>query len=241
MVSVQGREPGAVDVARAGGRATAPGRRWIHRRGVLFRAELHPPAPSPSAAASASPAPGSVDEVRPALVRLSSTFGWPRPLPDWVGMGIHLLDTGADTDAGATDGCDRHDLLLVSSASGRDLWRQMRPVRAPLACSFSSVVRYRLGGADQVVAAIPAAPRPATVDQLLAGVAGAAGVATGQGLCPLAYRLVAAEEPRVWRPLGDLVLVEAIEDDPTVRFHPPAAGRGWVTRLRHRVYTWSRR
>lgn len=262
------------------GRA-APGRRWIHRRGVMFRAELRPPfaasrlvaagsgfpgraaaglpgvaAPRPWTAEAAergeqgeraerlaslsgplasmaeamveAPAPGAVTGVLPALVRLSLTFGWPAPLPDWSGMAVRLRGAGGRLD----------DVLLVSSARGPELWRQMLPGRHPLACTFSSVVRYAWGGVEQVVAAIPTPPRRATLDQLADG--GARNLDDGRALFPVVYRLVAAEAPRAWRPLGDLVLTERIDDDPTVRFRPPHAGPPLLTRLRQRLYAWSR-
>jgi hypothetical protein len=194
-------------------RREAMGRRWVHRRGVLFRAELTRPS-----------APGAVGEVRPAFVRLSSTFGWPRPLPDWAGMGIRVVDA---------DG-DHLDLTLVSSASGHELWCQIRTARDPLACSYSTVVRYRIGEADRVVVAVPSAERSArrsaTIDRLVAG----------EVVCPVVFHLAAGDRPGDWRPLGDLVLIEPIDDDPTLRFRPPKAGPPLLTRLRARVYAWSR-
>jgi hypothetical protein len=203
-----GRTAGRWDTGPVGPdhRATM-GRRWVHRRGVLFRAELRRP-------------PAAVGEVRPAFVRLSTTFGWPRPLPDWAGMAVRVVEA---------DG-DHHDLTLVSSASGPELWCQMRTSRDPLACSFSSVVRYPIDGADRVVVAVPAVERSATIDRLVAG----------EAVCPVVFRLAAGDGPGDWRPLGDLVLIEAIDDDPTLRFRPPQTGPPLLTRLRARAYAWSR-
>lgn len=198
--------------------------RLIHRRGAWFDGVVSPPDP-----ADGPPAAGASTRERRAQVRLSTTFGWPPPLPDWVGLAVRILD-GAGSDQPSDQGGHQGghlDLLLVSSAPETELWRQMRPNREVLACCFTSAMLYRLGGADHVVAAVPASPRPGTLDALL----------DGEVPCPITYRLRAAEKHREWRPLGDLTLTAPLPEDPGVRFHPPRAGTGWAYPVRRTIYT----
>jgi hypothetical protein len=170
----------------------------------LFAATLRPPTGSASS--------------REALVRISDTFGWPRPLPDWVGLAIRLLDNDGEPD-----------LLLVSSAPEPEMWCQLRPNRDVLACTFSSAVRYPLEGVEQVVGAVPVENRSATLAELIAG----------SEPCPLRYRLQVAERPGSWHSLGDLELTERVADDPKLRFHPPATGPRFLAPLRRTVYRWA--
>jgi hypothetical protein len=201
----------------SGGKGRSSGRRrWIHRRGVIYQATLRPP--------SRRPALGSSGHDRRAVVRISSTFGWPPLLPDWVGMAIRIFDVGKHDDE------EHVDLLLASSVAEP----QLRPNRDVLACTFSSAVRYRLGGVDQVVVAVPMEQRSATLKELTAGHADAA--------CPIRYRLDAAETRRSWQGLGELVLSERLEgDDVALRFVPPNRGRGLVTPVRRLIYGWAQR
>ncbi|MGH9213417.1 MAG: hypothetical protein ACRD2C_22505 [Acidimicrobiales bacterium] len=187
-------------------------RRWLHRRGAVFRATLRPP--------GGTPAPGAAEHDRPALVRISTTIGWPRPLPDWVGLGIRVVD---DAEL---------DLLLASAATEPDLWCSLRARRDVLACSFSSAVRYPIGGVDQVVAAAPiGTPPPTTLDQLL----------EGRVACPIRYRLDLAASRGTWRGLGDLELVEQLDDDHGQRMSPPASGPRPITTARRALYRLAQR
>jgi hypothetical protein len=204
-------------------------RRLIHRQGAVFRATLHPP--------GGTPAPGSVDSDRPALVRISNTFGWPRPLPDWVGLGIRVLahpDEADEADEVGAPTAERRselepalDLLLASAHTRPDLWCRLKPRRDVLVGPFSSAVRYPLGGVDQVVVAalIDGAP-PTTLAQLLAE----------RVPCPLRYRLDAATDRGTWRGFGELELTEQLADDPTLRFTPPRRGPRLLTTARRLAY-----
>ncbi|HEX8803019.1 MAG TPA: hypothetical protein VF743_02460 [Acidimicrobiales bacterium] len=182
---------------------------------MVFRARWRPAVPRAGG--------GPPHAEAPALVRLSCTFGFPRPLPDWVGLGVRI------------DGGDDHDdldLLLVSSADVPSPWRQMRPTREALRRPFTSVTRYPLGRPGWVVVATPAAPRSGTLADLSAGASP----------CPVTYRLEAAESPGSRRPLGELVLVERVDGDvPGLRFRPPDDGGAVVAPLRRRVYAWSQK
>jgi hypothetical protein len=180
------------------------GRRWIHRRGALFEASLGRDGSQP------------LD----ALVRLSSTFGWPRPLPEWIGMAIRITREEGE----------HLDLLLVSSAPPPELWRQMRPSREVLGCSFSSVARYPIGGPG-IVAAVPVESRSAGPD----------GLVNGHSPCPVGYQLRRAEQPGQWQPLGELVLTRRLEDDRAIRFSPPHDGPGLLTLTRRAVYALAQR
>lgn len=192
----------------------------IHRRGVVFEARLHPP--------ERLPGPGARLHTRRAVVRISGTFGLPRPLPEWTGLAVRIFDREAGSPSTGDEPSHVLDILLVSSVPEPELWRQMRPTREPLASTFTSVTRYPLGGADQVVAAIPAERRDTTLEELV----------RRQVDCPIRFRLDSAELQGLWRGLGELELVECREeDDPSLRFTPSRHGG----RLRRRIYNWFQR
>jgi hypothetical protein len=175
--------------------------RLIHRRGVLFAAMLH----------------GPRGPARPALARLSATFGWPPPLPDFVGLGIRLT------------GDPPVDLLLASArpepARGG---RALAPSRDVLACAFTSRVPAPLpGGGYAVVEAVPAAPRSATL----------AALGDGAAACPIVYCLSTVGGI----PLGTLELTAPAPAGTRLRLTPPVAGPEPFTRVRGRIYDWSQR
>lgn len=178
-------------------------RRLIHRQGALFDGVF-----------------AGDGGVQPALVRISNTFGWPKPLPDWVGLGIRLMGPDGDSDLDI-------DLLLASSSPEPDLWTRLRPNRDVLGCSFTTAVRYTVDGTEPVVlAAVPTDGRSASLPELM----------NGAVHCPIRYRLQTGDEPGSWQPFGELVLQERIDDDPGLRFHPPADAEGVVATLRRWVY-----
>ncbi len=175
--------------------------RLIHRRGVLFAAVLH--------------GPGRPD--RPALARLSATFSWPPPLPDWVGLAIRVT------------GDDPVDLLLASATPehGR-AGRALAPSRDVLACAFTSRVPAPLpGGGQAVVEAVPVAARSSTL----------AALGDGEGACPIAYRLATVGGI----PVGTLELTAPAPDGTRLRLSPPIAGPEPFTRMRRRLYDWCQR
>lgn len=161
------------------------------------------------------------------MVRLSGTFGLPRPLPEWTGLAVRIFDREAGDLSAGNEPSHVVDILLVSSVPEPELWRQMRPSREPLASTFTSVTRYPLGGTDQVVAAVPVERRPATLEELVR-----------EGVdCPFHFRLDIAEVQGLWRGLGALELVECREDDdPSLRFTPSPGGL-----IRRHVYNWCQR
>jgi hypothetical protein len=175
--------------------------RLIHRRGVLFAAVLRPPR----------------GPDRAGLVRLSATFGWPAPLPDWVGLAIRFT------------GDDPVDLLLASAGPGHGrAGRGLAPSRDVLACAFTSRVPAPLpGGGQAVVEAVPAAARSSTLAEL----------GDGAAACPIAYHLATAGGIAV----GALELVAPAPDGAQLRLSPPVAGPEPFTRLRRRFYDWCQR
>lgn len=196
-----------------------PRRRLIHRRGVVFEARLHPP--------ERLPGPGARSYARRAVVRLSGTFGLPRPLPEWTGLAVRIFDREAGGPSPGGDPSHVVDILLVSSVPEPELWRQMRPSREPLSSTFSSVTRYPLGGTDQVVAAVPVERHPATLEELI----------RREVDCPIRFRLHIAELQGLWRDLGDLELIECREeDDASLRFRPSPGGC-----IRRSIYDWCQR
>jgi hypothetical protein len=178
-----------------------PGPRWIHRRGVVLAARFHPADGSPP---------------RDALVRLSLTFGWPAPVPDFVGMGIRILPDGGD-------------LLLASARMDGD--HRLTCSRDVLGCALASGLPCRVAGADRRVAAVPRDPRPGTL----------AGLGDGAGVAPAVYDLAARARPGTWEPLGRLELTGPAPPDTDLRLRPPATPRRWITPLRQAVYRLSQR
>jgi hypothetical protein len=181
-------------------------RPFFHRHGVLYDATFTTP-----------------NGEQRALVRLSRSFGWPEPLPEWVGCAVRLFgdENGKDVD-----------LILASSAPEPDLWRQLRPSRDVLACTFTSKVNYLVnGGEPEVVTAVPTDGRSAGFDEVFGG----------EVALPIRYRIQTGDTPGVWYPWGELQLTDLRPDDPAIRFHPPLEPEGRVTRVRRKVYDWVQR
>jgi hypothetical protein len=177
--------------------------RLIHRHGVLFNAVLH----------------GSRGH-RPGLARLSATFGWPEPLPDWVGLSLRLYVD------------DPIDLLLASAGPERGRGgrgrRALAPTRDVLACAFTSRVPAPLpGGGLAVVEAVPVAPRSSTLPDL----------GDGSDACPIAYELATVGGIAI----GTLELTAPAPAGTRFRLSPPVAGPEPFTRVRRAIYDWCQR
>jgi len=84
---------------------------------------------------------------RPVLVRFSRGAGLPDLLPDVLGLAIRIPD--ADGAGGA------QDLMLSTGASGAVSRRLLVPRRGYLDATYSSLIAYRIGSRNLVVAALP--------------------------------------------------------------------------------------
>ncbi|MDG9718901.1 phosphodiesterase [Streptomyces sp. DH24] len=170
----------------------------------------------------------------PVTVRWSRALGLPRPLPDALGLAVRVPDTDGLGSA--------FDVLLTSSGSGR-LGRHLPLLRpGALAGPYSTLLPYRVGDRERVLAAFP--------------VTGADGSADGtlptlwQELDRRAVRFdlraAAAGEP--WRTFASLSL-EAVHTAPattTVSYDPYAHSlpglhpTEHLRRLRDAAYVGSR-
>lgn len=168
----------------------------------------------------------------PAIVRWSHALGTPRRLPDALGLAVRVEHA---------DGPERPlDLLFTSSGTGR-LGRHVPLLRPDaLTGAYSTLLTYRTGERERVLAAFPVldppyTPRPALWQELACR--------------PVRFRLCAAASGEPWRPFASLTL-EAVHPAPaetTVSYDPVAhslpglcpAGR--LNRLRDAAYAGSRR
>ncbi|MFC9891059.1 phosphodiesterase [Streptomyces pilosus] len=166
----------------------------------------------------------------PATVRWSRALGLPRPLPDGLGLAVRVEDAGGPGHP--------LDLLFTSSRSGR-LGRHLPLLRPdPLSGPYSTLLSYRAGDRERVLAAFPVpGPEDAlpTLWQQLA---------RGPVRCDL--RAAASGEP--WRTFATLSL-EAVRPVPatgTVSYDPYAHAlpglhpTGRLRRLRDAAYAGSR-
>ncbi|MEW1683136.1 phosphodiesterase [Streptomyces sp. NPDC093594] len=167
----------------------------------------------------------------PATVRWSRALGTPRRLPDALGLAVRVEDAG---------GPGRPlDLLFTSSGAGR-LGRHLPLLRPDaLTGAYSTLLPYRTGGCERVLAAFPVHGPPHTPQPTL-----------WRELArrPVRFRLCAAAPGEPWRPFASLILdaVYAAPGDTTLSYDPNAhslpglhpAGR--LNRLRDAAYAGSR-
>ncbi|GAA3501792.1 hypothetical protein GCM10019016_088990 [Streptomyces prasinosporus] len=167
-------------------------------------------------------------------VRWSRALGLPRRLPDGLGLAVRVTDAGGPGDA--------LDVLFTSSGSGR-LGRHL-PLPRPgaLAGPYSTLLSYRTGDRERVLAAFPvhdtgdaAGTRPALWQELARR--------------PVRFDLRAAAADEPWRTFASLTL-EAVLPAPatvTVSYDPYAHSlpglhpTGRLRRLRDAAYAGSRR
>ncbi|CAL9539152.1 hypothetical protein SUDANB15_04177 [Streptomyces sp. enrichment culture] len=168
-------------------------------------------------------------------VRWSRALGLPRRLPDALGLAVRVED--ADGPGTALD------LLFTSSGSGRFGRHLPLPRPDALVGPYSSLLSYRVGDRERVLAAFPVhAPgarrgdaRPALWQELARR--------------PVRFELRAAAADEPWRTFASLSL-EAVRTAPptsTVSFDPYAHDlpglrpTGRLRRLRDAAYAGSRR
>ncbi|MER6678259.1 phosphodiesterase [Streptomyces sp. NPDC000983] len=203
----------------------------LHPHGVLCSGTLDVPG------RTSSPPWGApwLDEPRShtVTVRWSRALGLPRPLPDGLGLAVRVIDA---------DGPGRPlDLIFTSSGSGR-LGRHVPLLRPDaLAGPYSTLMSYRVGERECVLAAFPDSDGPAK---------GAVEPTLWQKLAcrPVRFALRAAATDEVWRTFATLSL-EAVVGAPawgTVSYDPYAHGlpdlhpTERLRRLREAAYAGSR-
>ncbi|MER7489177.1 phosphodiesterase [Streptomyces sp. NPDC126497] len=168
-------------------------------------------------------------------VRWSRALGLPRRLPDALGLALRVTDAGGPGSA--------LDLLFTSSGSGR-LGRHL-PLPRPDALTgpYSTLLSYRMGGRERVLAAFPV-PAPG-------GPSKAARPALWQELArrPLRFDLRAAAPGEPWCPFASLTLERAhaaapattVSYDPYAHSLPDLRPTRRLSGLRAAAYAGSRR
>ncbi|MGA5096069.1 phosphodiesterase [Streptomyces lavendulocolor] len=143
-----------------------------------------------------------------AAVRWSRALGLPAGRPDGLGLAVRVDDAGGPGVP--------LDLLMTSSGTGRLGRHVPLPRRDALAGPYSTLLSYRTGGRERVVAAFPVRTGhrrvPGDPDALRRAL----------DLTPVRLALCAAAPDEPWRPFATL----------TVRAPRPAAGGTLSARLR---------
>ncbi|AKZ53158.1 hypothetical protein SAM23877_7564 [Streptomyces ambofaciens ATCC 23877] len=170
----------------------------------------------------------------PATVRWSRALGLPRRLPDGLGLAVRVED--ADGPGNTLD------LLFTSSRSGR-LGRHL-PLLRPDALKgpYSTLLSYRMGDRDRVLAAFPASDADATSGDTLPTL--------WQELArrPVRFDLRAAAPDEPWTTFASLSLEAAhtapatstVSYDPYAHSLPGLRPTGRLRRLRDAAYAGSR-
>ncbi|MDN3297901.1 phosphodiesterase [Streptomyces ficellus] len=122
-------------------------------------------------------------------VRWSRAAGLPRGLPDALGLALRVEDAGG---RGAP-----LDLLLTSSGSSRLGRHVPRPRYDALAGPYSTLLSYRVGGQERVIAAFPADARRSLQGDLAA-------LRQELGREPVSFELRAAGGGEPWRAFATL-------------------------------------
>ncbi|WP_395575819.1 phosphodiesterase [Streptomyces sp. BK79] len=166
-----------------------------------------------------------------ATVRWSRALGLPRPLPDGLGLAVRVEDTDGLGNA--------LDLLFTSSRRGR-LGRHL-PLARPNALKgpYSTLLSYRVGERDRVLAAFPVGPTGDALPTLW------------QELVrrPVRFDLRAAAPDEPWTTFASLSLgavhaapaTSTVSYDPYARSLPGLRPTGRLRRLRDAAYAGSRR
>ena len=171
---------------------------------------------------------------RSAVVRFSRSLGFPRPLPDLLGMSVRVLDAY---------GPARHqDFLMVTSVDAPVLHHLFVPAGDVQQRPYSSSLPYRVGGRSLLIGAVPRrdSPRPAGEDELERL---AAAAATGE----LAFDISAAEIWGRFQPLAELRVGDPLPPEAdALRFNPWNTGGGLqpvgiLNRMRDVAYPLSQR
>ncbi|MEU6389529.1 phosphodiesterase [Streptomyces sp. NPDC046939] len=151
----------------------------------------------------------------PVTARWSRALGLPAPLPDGLGLALRV------TDAGGPD--LPLDLLLTSSLPGRYVRHVPLPRTDALSGPYSTLVSYRTGARDRVLAAFPARDAHGTVGVTLPSLRRALAQA------PVRFTLCAAAPDEPWTPFATLTLDSATPTPPrtTLSYDP------YLNRLPH--------
>lgn len=199
------------------------GRRIFHPRGVGFSARLRP---RPGAATGAELFDSGRE--RPALVRLSRSFGLPEALPDPCGLAFRVPNAY---------GPGRHQDLLLVSSGRRPLARHLPlPAWGFASAAYSSLLRYRVGGQPLVIGA--RVVRPSHRLRLAE--------LTRRDVAGISFELAVAGPGRPWLGVADLELGRRLEPGETenLRLDPGHTGgglepSGWLGRVRPAAYRGS--
>ena len=145
----------------------------------------------------------AADDARTALVRLSRGAGLPTPLPDLLGLAVHLPGRAGEEAP--------VDLLMSSTGRGR-LTRWVPVPRRDAGATYSSIMGYRSAAGPVFLAAlrdpgaVPVTAEPGPI---------AAAARAGR----LAFTLAAARGAGEWQPFARLRLLAPVpEVDPDLRF-----------------------
>ncbi|MEZ3183116.1 phosphodiesterase [Streptomyces pimonensis] len=169
-----------------------------------------------------------------ATVRWSRALGLPRRLPDALGLALRVTD--------ADDAGNELDLLFTSSGSGRLGRRLPLPRPDALTGAYSTLLSYRVGDRERVLAAFPvpdpSAPPGATLPTLWQELARR----------PVRFDLRAAAPGEPWRTFASLSLEEAhaasstttVSYDPYAHSLPGLRPTRRLSRLRDTAYAGSR-
>lgn len=169
-----------------------------------------------------------------ATVRWSRALGLPRRLPDALGLAVRVTD--------ADDSGDELDLLFTSSGAGR--FGRHLPLPRPDALSgpYSTLLSYRVGDRERVLAAFPvpdpSGPPEATLPTLWQELARR----------PVRFDLRAAASDEPWRTFASLSLEEVhaasaattLSYDPYTHSLPGLRPTRRLSRLRDAAYAGSR-
>ncbi|WP_282793825.1 phosphodiesterase [Streptomyces sp. CC224B] len=177
-----------------------------------------------------------LDEPGEYAVRLrwSRAVGLPGRLPDALGLAVRVYD--ADGPGSLLD------LLLTSSGSGRRTRHLPLPRLDALAGPYSTLLPYRIGGQEALLAVHPVVTSPLVPNTL-------ARLRAAVEAEPLAFDLCAAPPGRAWRALGTLTTGplhdrppdDRVAYDPYLNRLPHLRPTAWLSGLREAAYAASRR
>lgn len=205
----------------AGIGATLRGARLFHPRGAVFHGTFTVLGGEHGAPLLDRPA------EHPALVRLSKAGSTPADWPDVLGLAIRVY-----CQAGPLD------LALATTGGAVGLRHLLVPRRDFAGAMFTSLLPYRVGDEQRMIAATPTGAR--------AGVgADLAALRAAVAERPLTFTVMLAEVRGPWRPVAELSVREPTDADPsfdvdanTVEGIRPA---GWLNALRGPAYRASQR
>ncbi len=204
----------------------ARGRRFFHPAGVAYRARLV------GEGRSGALALANQDRDRVVVVRFSRALGVPRPLPDFLGLALRVLDAYG---AGA-----HQDLLLASAWTHGPLKAIPRPATSFFGPSFSTLLPHRVGRRRAFVGAVAQTPRRGSDLEALAEL-----VETAER-GDVRFALALGHAFGGWQRVGVVAVEERLTEDESrlLRFNPANTGgglelAGWTNRIRDPAYRGS--